>query len=156
MSITPRIAYLADHPEVLPTLEHLFETEWPDYYGAGGPGNAHDDLSTYSSRDQLPVGLVAFVNAEPCGIAVLKSECVTTHKHLTPWVGGGMVVPQYRRQGIGAHMVSALEEIARNRGFNVIYSGTSTANTLLIREGWEFVELVQYNGEAVSIYKKML
>ena len=150
------IGYLADHPEALPVLEHLFHTEWPGYYGAGGPGNALQDLLAYSNRDQLPVGLVAFVDSEPCGVVALKSESITSHKHLSPWVGGGMVAPQYRCQGIGTHMASALENVARNLGFKIIYSGTSTANSLLVREGWRFMELVQYNGEEVSIYEKLL
>lgn len=156
MSIVPSIGYLADYPEALPALERLFRAEWPEYYGAGGPGDAHQDLSAYSSRDQLPVGLVAFVDFEPCGVAALKSESIATHKHLGPWVGGGMVAPQYRRHGIGAGLLSALEDVARGFGFTAIYSGTSTANTLLVREGWRFVERVQYNGEAVSIYEKPL
>lgn len=67
-----------------------------------------------------------------------------------------MVAPRYRRHGIGACMASALEDVARNFGFKTIYSGTSTANSLLAREGWLFMELVQYNGEAVSIYEKVL
>jgi GNAT superfamily N-acetyltransferase len=156
MPITPKIGYLADHPEALPVLERLFQAEWPSYYGVGGPGNAHQDLVAYSTRKQLPVGLVAFVDSEPCGVVALKSDSITTHKHLSPWVGGGMVAPQYRRQGIGSHMASAIEAVARDLGFNVIYSGTSTANSLLIREGWQFIELVQYNGEEVSIYEKVL
>jgi hypothetical protein len=46
--------------------------------------------------------------------------------------------------------------VARDLGFTTVYSGTSTANSLLIREGWRFMEVVQYNGEAVSIYEKTL
>ncbi|MGE3465318.1 MAG: GNAT family N-acetyltransferase [Pyrinomonadaceae bacterium] len=156
MSYTPNIAYLADHPEALPILERLFQSEWAAYYGAGGPGNAQQDLLAYSNRGQLPVGLVAFIGSEPCGIAALKAESISTHKHLAPWVGGGMVAPQFRRLGIGAHLASALEDVARKLGFKTIYSGTSTANTLLVREGWQFIELVEYDGEAVSIYEKAI
>ncbi|UFN57222.1 GNAT family N-acetyltransferase [Microbulbifer celer] len=156
MAISPDIGYLADRPEALPVLERLFQTEWPDYYGADGPGDARQDLLAYSSRNHLPVGLVAFVGPEPCGVVALKSESITTHKHFSPWVAGGMVAPQYRGYGIGAQMALALEEVARSLGFKVIYSGTSTANSLLLREGWQFIELVLYNGEEVSIYEKVL
>jgi GNAT superfamily N-acetyltransferase len=151
-----RIGYLADHPEALPTLERLFETEWAGYYGAAGPGDAHRDLVAYSNRSQLPVGLVAFLDSEPCGVAALKADSISTHKHLTPWIGGGMVAPQFRRQGIGARLVSALEAVARGLGFTTVYSGTSTANSLLVREGWQFMEVVQHDGEAISIYEKAL
>jgi len=151
-----RIGYLVDHPEVLPGLERLFQSEWATYYGAAGPGNAHQDLVAYSNRSQLPVAVVALLGSEPCGVAALKADSLSTHKHLTPWIGGGMVVPQFRRHGIGARLVSALEDVARELGFTTLYSGTSTANSLLIREGWQFREAVQYDGEAVSIYEKAL
>ncbi len=151
-----RIGYLVDHPEALPGLERLFHSEWAGYYGAAGPGNAQQDLAAYSNRGRLPVGVVAFLGAEPCGVAALKADSISTHKHLTPWIGGGMVAPQLRRLGIGARLVSALEDVARDLGFTTIYSGTSTADSLLIREGWQFMEVVQYDGEALSIYEKAL
>jgi GNAT superfamily N-acetyltransferase len=151
-----RIGYLADHPEALPALERLFQSEWADYYGAAGPGNAHQDLVAYSNRGQLPVGVVAFLGTEPCGVAALKAQSISTHKHLSPWIGGGMVAPQFRGQGVGTRLLSALENVARDLDFATIYSGTSTANSLLIREGWRFMEVVQYDGEAVSIYAKSL
>jgi GNAT superfamily N-acetyltransferase len=155
--LTPvRIGYLADHPEALPALERLFQSEWADYYGAAGPGDAHQDLVAYSNRRRLPVGVVAFLGTEPCGVAALKVESISTHKHLSPWIGGGMVAPQFRRHGIGTCLVSALEDMARDLGFTTIYCGTSTANGLLIRGGWRFMEVVQSDGEAVSIYAKTL
>jgi GNAT superfamily N-acetyltransferase len=156
MSPVVRIGYLVDHPEVLPTLERLFQSEWAAYYGGAGPGNAHQDLVAYSNRSQLPVGVVALLGSEPCGVAALKADSISTHKHLTPWIGGGMVAPQFRRHGIGARLISALEDVARNLGFTTVYSGTSTANSLLIREGWRFMEAVQHDGEVVSIYEKAL
>lgn len=156
MSPDMRIGYLADHPEALPTLERLFQSEWAAYYGAAGPGNAHHDLVAYSNRGQLPVGVVAFLDSEPCGVAALKVDSLSTHKHLTPWIGGGMVAPQFRRHGVGARLASALEDVARHLGFTTVYSGTRTANSLLIREGWRCMEVVQYDGEAVSIYEKAL
>lgn len=156
MSLDVRIGYLVDHPEALPTLERLFRSEWPAYYGAAGPGNAQQDLVAYANRKQLPVGMVAFLGAEPCGVAALKTESISTHKQLTPWIAGGVVVPQYRRHGIGTRLVSALADVARTLGFTTLYSGTGTANSLLLREGWRLVEVVQYDGETVSIYEKKL
>jgi GNAT superfamily N-acetyltransferase len=154
MSCEIRIAHLADHPEALPTLERLFQDEWPDYYGPQGPGVARRDLAQYSNRDRLPVGVVALLGSEPCGVAALKADSISTHTHLTPWIGGGMVAPQYRRRGIGARLVSALEGVARDLGFENVYCGTSTANSLLIREGWRLMEVVQNSNEAISIYQK--
>jgi GNAT superfamily N-acetyltransferase len=138
----------------LPILERLIQDEWPDYYGPHGPGVARHDLEEYSNRDQLPVGVVALLGSEPCGVAALKADSISTHTHLTPWIGGGMVAPQYRRRGIGVRLVSALEVVARDLGFETVYCGTSTANSLLIREGWQLMEVVQNRNEAISIYQK--
>lgn len=156
MSLDIHIDYLADHPEALPTLERLFRAEWADYYGPSGPGNARQDLLAYSSRGQLPVGVVAFVGSRPCGVAALKADSIATHQHLTPWIGAGMVAPEFRRHGIGARLASALEDVARELGFPTIYSGTSTADSLLVREGWQLMEVVEHHGEPLSIYEKRL
>src|SRR5688572_7407292 len=109
MSPDVRIGYLVDHPEALLTLERLFESEWAAYYGPAGPADAHQDLLAYSNRGQLPVGLVAFLDSEPCGVAALKAHSISTHKQ----IGGGMVAPQFRGHGIGGRLISALEDVAR-------------------------------------------
>lgn len=151
-----RIAYLADHPEVLPVLKGWFETEWAAYYGPNGPGDAEGDLLTFSSRDGLPVGVVAFLEGEVCGVAALKAESITTHPHLYPWAAAGLVSPPYRGQGIGARLLVALEDVARNLGYARIYCGTSTSVRLLHRSGWQFIERVAYSGEEVSLFEKPL
>lgn len=156
MSAKLLIRHLAGHPEALPVLKQWFETEWVEYYGPAGPGDAEQDLIAYSSREKLPVGLVAFCEGQLCGIAALKPESISTYKHLYPWAAAGFVVPRFRRRGIGASLVSALEDVARDLGYSTIYCGTSTAIGLLKRNKWQFMERVTYNGEDVSIYQKAL
>lgn len=151
-----QIDYLADHPEALPILQVWFETEWPTYYGPGGSGNAEQDLVAYSSREKLPIGVVAHLEDRLCGIAALKPDSIHTHRHLGPWAAAGLVAPEFRRRGIGTRLIEALGAIAKDRGYSVIYSGTRTATGLLERNGWEFVERVKYNGEDISVYQKAL
>lgn len=151
-----RISHLADHPDAVPVLKQWFEIAWADYYGPAGPGNAAQDLLAYSSREKLPVGLVAFYAGQLCGIAALKPDSISTHTHLSPWAAAGFVVPGFRRRGIGAKLVSALEDVARALGYSTIYCGTSTAIDLLKRQEWQFMERVRYHGEDVSIYQKAL
>jgi GNAT superfamily N-acetyltransferase len=151
-----RICHLADYPEALPVVKAWFETEWPDYYGPAGPGDAEQDLLVYSSRGKLPVGLVAFYDDQLCGVAALKPESISTHTHLCPWAAAGLVLRRFRRKGIGASLVSALEDVARDLRHPTIYSGTSTAVGLLTRNGWQLMERVRHNGEEVSIYHKAL
>lgn len=47
------------HSESLPQLRCWFETEWPDYYGADGPGDAQSDLQSSVNRNRLPIGVQA-------------------------------------------------------------------------------------------------
>jgi len=151
-----KIAYLADHPEAVPIIAEWFKTEWAAYYGTGGPGCAEHDLFTYAGCEQLPVGLIAYCDDQLCGIAALKADSISTHTHLGPWVAAGLVLPPFRRRGIGTGLISALEGVAKRLGYSTIYTGTSTATGLLARHGWQFMERVQYDGEEVSIYQKVL
>ena len=151
-----RIEPLASHPEVLSELQAWFEEEWPSYYGAGGPGNAHADLRAYSNSVGLPFGVVAFVDGSLCGSAVLKADSIATLAHLSPWAAAGLVRRDLRGRGIGQQLVSALEERAKVMGFDQIYCATGTAGRLLQRSGWRLSERFIHEGEALGIYEKAL
>ena len=73
--------------------------EWAAYYGPGGPGDAKQDLLAYSSRETLPVGLIAFYDDQLCGVAALKAHSISAHPHLAPWAAAGLVLPQFRGPG---------------------------------------------------------
>lgn len=150
------IKLLAAHPESLPALRQWFETEWPDYYGVDGPGNAMEDLQRYSNEGSLPVGLTAWRGSQLCGVAALKASSIESHKHLSPWVGAGLVHPALRGQGIGAFLLDALEQQARQLGFSQVYCATGTAKSLLERSGWQLLEALDHEGHAMGIYAKWL
>ena len=151
-----KIELLATHPETLPQLKDWFETEWPEYYGADGPGDAQYDLQSFAHRDRLPIGVVAFRDGVPCGVAALKADSIASHSHLSPWAAAGLVKPSERGKGIGAQLIEALETEARNLGFPWIYCGTSTASSLLERCGWELMENIIHEGHELAIYRKAL
>lgn len=156
MTTALRIEPLASHREVLPVLREWFESEWPTYYGAGGRGDARQDLDAYANQRGLPFGLVAFRDGSVCGVAVLKADSISTHAHLSPWAAGGLVRRDLRGQGIGEQLVLALEREARVMGFSRIYCGTSTAESLLQRAGWRLLERINHEGEVLGIYEKAL
>lgn len=151
-----RIEPLADHPEARPVLRAWFEREWPSYYGPGGRGDAEADLRAFAGRDALPIGLVALYGDQPCGVAALKAESLATHRHLTPWVAAGLVAAPHRRQGIGARLLRALEDRARELGHARLYCATGSAHSLLLRHGWQRLEDAVADGERVTIYAKAL
>src|SRR5882672_6806706 len=90
------IKHLAEQRHVLPKLRAWFESEWPAYYGAGGHGNAEQDLLAYANSGSVPFGLVAFRQDKPCGFVALKREAFPSHPHLFPWAGAAYVEPSLR------------------------------------------------------------
>jgi GNAT superfamily N-acetyltransferase len=159
-SIVTTIEPLADHPHALPLLQSWFEREWAPYYGPSGPGNAQEDLRGCCNRDRLPLALVAFADGQLCATAALKSDSVTTHKHLNPWLAALLVDPAYRRQGVATSLIAAIEERARQFGFAHLYAGTETGpgttEPLLRQRGWLFLEQCPYFVSDIRIYKKRL
>jgi GNAT superfamily N-acetyltransferase len=149
-------AYLAEHREAIPVLAAWFEAEWPGWYGPGGEGDATTDLSHAASRAALPVGVVGFLDGEMVGVAILKPTSVSGRPDLTPWAAGGLVRASYRRRGVGARLIAALEHTARDLGFPAIYCGTETSASLLERCGWTYMEHSHAGDDLVAVYRKAL
>ncbi|MDH3210329.1 MAG: GNAT family N-acetyltransferase [Burkholderiaceae bacterium] len=147
---------LAGRVEALPVLAQWFKTEWPAWYGPGGPGDAEQDLLTYANQGSLPVGVVVLYGGELCGVGALKAQSIPSHSHLAPWAAACFVVPRLRGRGIGAVLLSALECEAKSLGYSCIYCATGTAESLLKRGQWSFLEAVTLDGKTVSIYEKAL
>lgn len=150
------IVHLGSCPEMLPELATWFKSEWPLWYGPGGRGVAELDLAEFSNKDKLPLGVIALRKGLLCGIAVLKSQSIASHSHLTPWAAAGLVKPSLRGHGIGRLLLTALESEAQLLGYPSIYCATGTSISLLQRAGWQFIESVQNEGETLAIYMKAL
>jgi GNAT superfamily N-acetyltransferase len=151
-----RIDLLADHTDALPALQRMFEAEWPDHYGAHGPGDAAGDLAAYCGRDVLPVGVVALLDGEVVGIAALKAASIDAYPQFTPWAAAGLVVPQWRGRGVGAQLIAALQAQAMRLGHRAIYAGTATAGSLMRRMGWEYLDTTPQHGINVAVFRKRL
>ncbi|WP_169516993.1 GNAT family N-acetyltransferase [Azohydromonas australica] len=148
------IELLASIPQAIAVLREWFEAQWPAYYGPGGRGPALLDLWAYAHRGSLPVGVVALEAGRVCGVAALKAQPIESHVHLLPWAAAGLVHPAMRGQGIGGLLLGALEEQARELGFNRIYCGTSSAQRLLQRRRWQLLDSVIHDGERLGVYMK--
>ena len=148
------IQRLSGHSGLVPLIVSWLETEWPGWYGAAGEGNARHDVLMYSSAgDSIPLGLVAFCDDTPCGFGALKNDPIPADSRLGPWVGAGYVKPDLRGRGIGSLLLRALVQEARRLGFPHVYCGTSSAMTLLAREGWDLLEVVPHQGAQVAVFR---
>ena len=155
-----QIKLLADYPEAITVFTEWFEREWAPYYGTNGPGDAREDLMECLNRKQLPIAFVALLGDEVCGTAALKTESISTHRHLTPWLAALFVAPTFRRRGVGKQLIAAVEEKAFQFGFDCIYvgigRGSGTPESTLRRRSWEFIEKTPYFVTEVSILIKRL
>jgi GNAT superfamily N-acetyltransferase len=146
---------LRQRPEFCAFFAQQFESEWPGWYGPGGQGSARDDLAAFANpQGDLPVAVVAIDAGLPIGIAALKSASIATHTHLSPWVTAGYVVPERRRAGVGARLLSALVAEAQQLRFHTIYCATASAVTLLEREGWSQIDSVVHDGEKQFVFSR--
>jgi GNAT superfamily N-acetyltransferase len=147
------LSLLAEHAQLHAVVAGWLRSEWPSWYGPDGSANADDDVRRCSQVDQLPLGLLAFVQGTPCGFGVLKQDLVPGYEDATPWLGAGFVVPSLRGHGIGLRVVHALEAQAQRMGYPHVYCATSTAQSLMERAGWSHAGDSSLGGKHVAIYR---
>lgn len=154
------IELLADHPEAIPILKELFESDWEPYYGPNGVGDAESDLIASSNRYKLPIALIGIIDGKICGTAALKKESVTTYPDYYPWLAALLVDIEYRNKGIGGKLIAAIEELAKQLGYKQIFVGAGEKSGIslatLEKRNWQFVDKSEYFVSEVSIYMKSL
>jgi GNAT superfamily N-acetyltransferase len=148
-----RIAYLADHPEAIPTLARWFQEESPDYFAGWTAEELEQHFQPWLHRDRLPLGLVAFEQGEVVGCIVLREKALDREPAHSPGLGGLHVAERHRGRGIGSALVKAGMDAARALGYEVVYTGTGTAGGILERLGWEPMESLTYHGYPVVLYR---
>jgi GNAT superfamily N-acetyltransferase len=146
------VVLLADRPGLIAPLAAAYEAEWPEWYGAAGPGDAEADLRERSRRDGLPLGLVLADGDELLGALALTGPTIERYAHRTPWVGGGWTRPDRRRQGLGALLLEGAVRHARRLGFPQLHVATSTAAPLIARQGWALLETAEHEGHDLSVF----
>ena len=153
-----RIAHLVDTPAALSTLIRWFIDEWEPWYGPDGGGDAESDLADCSSRDALPICLVALgAEAEVFGSVALRTESVGDDLGVGPWLAGFLVGRAYRGQGVGRGLAEAIKGEARRLGFESIFTSVEPAvGARLARRGWEPFGSAESLRSEVTVYRRQL
>jgi GNAT superfamily N-acetyltransferase len=145
------IALLAEHPELVPNVGEMRWREWG--YGEDSPERWTDITVSESGRDYLPVTLVAIdASGHASGAVALgdADDALTDQERSdrSPWLLGLVVAPSCRQQGVGRRLVTALEDLARDRGFPTVWVATGDdAAEFYRRCGWsDDEELILTNG----------
>ena len=157
----PNIAidYLANCPELVDELARLSWKEWPEVYEQRKQTLEHS-VKNYRERmntDRLPLTFVAvraglaITCRELVGMVSLKFHDMDTRPDLDPWLGGLLVLPKWRNQGVGTMLMRRATEEARRLDVPQLYLWTHSAERLYDKLGWQVVERTNYFGKAAVV-----
>lgn len=146
-------ALLIDHGETVTPLVDLLEASWPEWYNPRG-ASARADLAERMQREHLPLGIVAFVDGVLAGTCALAAKSGGMVTERGPWLGGLVVAPEMRGQGVGGALLARTLVEARRLGHERVYALTATAQALFVWEGWRLMETTEVGGEAHAVFVK--
>jgi GNAT superfamily N-acetyltransferase len=151
-----RIAYLADHPALIPTLSDLHFEQW-GYLHPGEPlAERTRRLEACCGRGGIPSAVVALEGEELLGSAMLVEHDMDTRPGLTPWLAGLYVVAGHRGLGHGAALVRRIEREAAAVGIERLYLYTPDAMDFYAMLGWVAMEGCEYLGQRVTVMSRRL
>ena len=152
-SIAIAIDYLASCPEFVNALARLSWKEWQEIYQQREQ-TLEDCLKNYQERmnsDRLPLTLVAVHGGELVGMVSLKYHDMDTRPDLDPWLGGLLVLPEWRNQGVGTMLMHRAIEEARRLKVPRLYLWTHSAEGLYRKLGWQVIERSDYFGKEAVV-----
>ena len=160
------IDYLANCPELVDELARLSWKEWQEVYQQRKQTLEHS-VKNYRERmntDRLPLTLVAVrvrhgqsftglpaSHRELVGMVSLKFHDMDTRPDLDPWLGGLLVLPEWRNRGVGTMLMHRATEEAHRLNVSQLYLWTHTAEALYQKLGWQVVERTNYFGKAAVV-----
>lgn len=146
-----RIEYLADRPEMIPTLAEWLHAQ----FGYLNPGDTVEKraerLETRATQAGIPVAFVAVDGDALLGSASLVFQDLETRPEIGPWLASVYVAPAYRRRGIASALVGRVVEEARDLGVPRLYLFTTDQERLYARLGWHPVERTTFHGEDIVV-----
>ena len=151
-----KIKLLTEYKQCIPALTHLWIDELaktsdplPDFL------DVKQKFIDHCNKDKLPLAYVAVYQDKPIGMACLRiTEGI--ENNLTPWLGGIVVHPDYRKNKIGERLVSVVKEHARILGYSKLYLLSYDVLSIWYKKlGWRKVDTID-NGSDIIIMSTSL
>jgi predicted N-acetyltransferase YhbS len=146
--------YLADRAEFIPELARLHFQEWGYLRPEQTLDARTESLRASCGHKGIPTVVVATIDDEILGSAMLLTHDLDTRKDLSPWLAGVYVKSAYRKQGIATQLICRIEEEAAAFGVRRLYLYTPSAEAFYSRLGWQLLERCEYKGISVSVMEK--
>lgn len=95
----------------------------------------------YVSDQRIPQSYVVMNESRDLiGTFALKQKDLISRLDLSPWLGSLVVVPGYRRNGIGSYIVDRAVHLAKELGYTQMYLYTPDQEAWYAKQGWQLIE----------------
>lgn len=146
---------LSSRPNLVVTLAALHHPQWQASHPGWTQQDWEKEFATHLGR--FPLTLLALdASGQLQGSASLIADDMHGEAAFSPWLANVLVLPSARGNGTGSRLISAIEEEARQQGYNTLHLFTEDQQALYERRGWERIEERIFEGKPVSIMHKML
>ena len=147
-----KVVFLADHPEVISILVQWALAWAPEYYGGRTVEDIAGDFQRESQKTGIPIRLVAFLDGELAGMVCLREMALQGHPEYSPVLGGLYVPASMRNRGVATALVRAVMDLAKEEGYQCVYTSTATAKGIMERLGWQPVQTVREEQRELMVY----
>jgi GNAT superfamily N-acetyltransferase len=151
-----QLSYLAETSELIPLLAEWHHTQWGTLVGARTLEQRMARLKHHLQRNAIPTTFVAWVNQQPVGSASLVANDMEVLAEWIPWLANVYVLPEFRRQGIGARLVQRVASEAANLGYPRLYLYTLDQMHLYEWLGWQTSHVRHYRGHDMTVMTRDL
>ena len=151
-----KIAYLADHPQHVPTVAKWIIDEWGHQSPSMTQESVETKFRTYLNRNTIPLTLLATSEKRPVGTASLVLHDMEDHQELSPWLASVYVLPEQRGQGIGSKLVKSIELLSAHLDEEQLYLFTPDRESFYARMNWTVLERTNFRDRAVVIMRKSI
>ncbi len=138
------IASLATHLDLIDTIARWHQEQWRE------ASFRAEQVLCRANQDRIPTTYVAIHGAKLYGTALLVTRDMSTHREISPWLGGVFVAPAHRRKGIASALVRHAVRQAAAMGVMRLYLFTNPRD-LYEKLGWRAIVEEQYEGQSVTI-----
>ena len=149
------VSDLSLHPRFIPQLADGFFAEWPEWCTRVGRSEV-ESIFAAGARGPLPVVLVAHDRDEVAGTVALRPYFGDEPMPETPWVRQFFVFPRHRGRGVDRLLGAAIEQRAREMGYDRLFAATNRIEPLLRRRGWEAFRTVEHEGAPMVWMSKII
>jgi predicted N-acetyltransferase YhbS len=119
------ITHLLNYPQHLNTVAQMIYDEfWVTVENGMTVADLAAHLHTATDTKKIPLCLIALIGDKLVGTVNLIENDDTKRAHLKPWLAAMVVQAEFRGQGIGSKLVTALLLEARAMQIETLYFGT--------------------------------